>query len=71
MTTPIECRRNAAGCLQAAKETNTSENLRRMFLGLARGWNAAADRLERKMGLRPADRRGAQTATRVAERRRA
>ena len=53
--TPIECRRNAADCLRAADEENTSENLRRMFLRLAQGWIAAAERIESAMGLNPSD----------------
>jgi len=50
--TPIECRRNAAACRQAAKEANTSDNLRRMFLAIAQGWTDAAERLEWNMGLK-------------------
>ena len=63
MITPIECRRNAAGCRQAAKEANTSDNLRRMFLVLAQGWVDAAERLEQDIGLKPADHRDFETQT--------
>ena len=61
--TPIECRRNAARCRQAAKEANTSDNLRRMFLAIAQGWIDAAERSEQDMGLKRAARRGLETRT--------
>jgi hypothetical protein len=60
---PIECRRNAAGCRQAAKEANTSDNLRRMFLAIAQWWTDAAERLERDMGLKRVARSGLETQT--------
>jgi len=61
MITPIECRRNAAGCRQAAKAANTSDNLRRMFLALAQGWIDAALHLEQDIGLKSTEYRNLET----------
>jgi hypothetical protein len=44
-----------------------SDNLRRMFLAIARGWINAAERLEQDMGLIRAARSGLETQTAARE----